>query len=128
MGPTMKMPTHGENPETIIRSVGSSRFSSIQIARAFAALSVLLFHSHFVVASFQHQGSISFFSAYGSFGVDLFFVVSEFIIAHIAGDGQLGIGREYFVKRFFRIYPLYWMFLNSCSLSAFRRGLQYQRQ
>lgn len=85
------------------------RMASIQIARAIAALSVVLYHSHLAVAAYPSPANLPFFAAYGSFGVDLFFVVSGFIIAHISRNG-LDLA-PYLIKRFFRIYPIYWLFL-----------------
>ena len=102
-------------------SVNDSRdkLASIQIARAIAALSVLLFHSHFAVAAYEARVEIPFFTKHGSFGVDLFFVVSGFIIAHIAGGRSPDL-KPYLIRRFFRIYPIYWMFLIFAVIMYFR--------
>jgi len=85
------------------------RFESIQILRAIAALSVVLYHSWLVIGwypdEFKYQ--IPFVYKYGYLGVDLFFIISGFIIAHVL-SGK-GISAQKFLwKRFFRIYPLYW--------------------
>jgi len=52
----------------------------------------------------------------GWIGVDLFFVLSGFLVTHHLlkrSDGELTIGkiRDYLVKRFFRIVPAYYVFL-----------------
>jgi peptidoglycan/LPS O-acetylase OafA/YrhL len=94
---------------------------SIQIARAVAALSVVLFHSHFAVAAFETKTAIPFFTAHGSFGVDLFFAISGFIIAHISRDGRFVLG-SYLLKRFFRIYPIYWAFVTLSMVAYFKYG------
>ncbi len=94
-----------------------ARLDSIQVLRAIAALAVVLFHSHYAVDIFGKQNvwEIPFISKWGYLGVDLFFAISGFIIAHIT------IGREFSLKafvtrRFFRIYPVYIFF---CLLSYF---------
>jgi peptidoglycan/LPS O-acetylase OafA/YrhL len=89
----------------------SHRFLSIQVVRAIAALSVVLFHSHFAVAAFEkdHLVTIPFVYQWGYLGVDLFFVVSGFIIAHITSRQDFR-PIPFLVRRFFRIYPLYWVF------------------
>lgn len=102
------------------------RLESIQILRAIAALAVVLFHSHFVVASFpaEYKFQLPFIGSYGYFGVDLFFVISGFIIAHITSGKPFSLF-EFSARRFFRIYPIYWAF---CLLSFYlytNRGLYF---
>jgi len=79
--------------------------------RAFAIVYVLLFHYKF----FGHPAWEVPIGVFGWTGVDLFFVLSGFLIA-----GQLFAGvakgkpiaaREFFVKRFFRIIPPYFLVL-----------------
>jgi exopolysaccharide production protein ExoZ len=93
------------------------RFASIQIVRAVAALSVVLFHSHFVVASYPKDQivKIPFIYEWGYLGVDLFFVVSGFIIAHIGNRDGFSI-TPFLARRFFRIYPIYWIY---CALAVY---------
>jgi len=90
-----------------------SRYNFIVWCRAIAVLSVLWFH---LVQSFCSQNSIAFLPDMfarqylldplhldaGQFGVTLFFVVSGFIITHVAFRETIA---EFAVKRFFRIYP-----------------------
>jgi len=65
---------------------------NIQFLRALAALSVAYFHTDF--------GGIRF----GSFGVDVFFVISGFIMAQICQTDS----SHFFLRRLVRIVPLYW--------------------
>src|ERR1700730_5914930 len=65
---------------------------NIQSLRALAALSVAYFHTDF--------GGIRF----GSFGVDVFFVISGFIMAQICQTDS----SHFFLRRLVRIVPLYW--------------------
>ena len=76
--------------------------------RAFAVASVCLFHYGI---SFSHPGWLSRFSGFGWTGVDLFFVLSGYLIASqlfskIAAGKQISI-YTFFIKRFFRIIPAY---------------------
>ena len=66
-------------------------FYNIQGIRTFAALSVVVFHLPF-------NGSI------GSYGVDLFFIISGFLMSFIAHNDP----RRFLIKRIIRIVPLYW--------------------
>ncbi|HEX9432895.1 MAG TPA: acyltransferase [Burkholderiales bacterium] len=63
---------------------------SVQALRALAALCVVVYHVDFV--------------ARGAFGVDIFFVISGFIICHVTAADHDGFLR----KRLIRIVPLYW--------------------
>lgn len=68
---------------------------SIQILRAIAALSVVYVHC-------TTAGDYKFPSA-GSFGVDIFFVISGFIIAYMVSRNT----EDFLIKRIIRIWPLY---------------------
>jgi len=66
------------------------RLDSVQLLRAVAAVAVVLFH-------------IPLFGN-GAWGVDLFFVISGFIMCYVTEDS----GRRFLTKRIIRIVPLYW--------------------
>jgi peptidoglycan/LPS O-acetylase OafA/YrhL len=73
--------------------------------RAFAILYVILFHYQF----FGHPAWVKTIAGFGWSGVDLFFVLSGFLIsgqlfATIAKGKQISLS-EFFIKRFFRIIP-----------------------
>ncbi|GAB6391514.1 MAG: acyltransferase [Treponematales bacterium] len=68
---------------------------SIQFLRAIAALSVVYVHC-------TTAGDYPFPSA-GAFGVDIFFVISGFIMAYITA----GNTNQFLIKRLIRIWPLY---------------------
>lgn len=80
--------------------------------RAFAISYVILFHYG---AIFPHPEWTRTWGRFGWSGVDLFFVLSGFLIAsqlfrEIAASGRISL-RTFFVKRFFRIMPAYWLVL-----------------
>jgi exopolysaccharide production protein ExoZ len=77
-------------------------FDSLQILRALAAVSVVYYH-------------VSIQPVFGSFGVDIFFVLSGFIMAMVVDKGQTL--RDFVASRLIRILPLYWI-LTTCLLAV----------
>jgi exopolysaccharide production protein ExoZ len=72
---------------------------SIQYLRALAALSVVFYH-----ATQWASAPVDI----GSAGVDVFFVISGFIMWRTTSDGKTGPGR-FLLKRAIRVAPLYWL-------------------
>jgi peptidoglycan/LPS O-acetylase OafA/YrhL len=92
-------------------------FPSVDILRGFAAISVLVYHviEHFKWITFPKSGLLFWFRI-GGMGVDLFFVISGFVIglsAFSAIDklGESGFRSVFSKRRFFRIAPLYYLTL-----------------
>ena len=75
-----------------------ARLDSLQVLRAVAALAVVVFHCHWVPLA--------------SFGVELFFVLSGFVICHAAAHDP----HHFLAKRIARVVPLYW--LATCGVFA----------
>jgi peptidoglycan/LPS O-acetylase OafA/YrhL len=67
---------------------------NLQVLRALAALLVVFFHCDFLNLKI------------GQFGVDIFFVISGFIISFILNKKQ----ENFLVKRFIRVVPMYYLF------------------
>ena len=76
--------------------------TSIQALRGIAAVAVLVAHG-LEHGDIESRGIL--FT--GRFGVEVFFVISGFVIMLAAGDGRFDLGRFAF-RRFFRVAPLYW--------------------
>jgi exopolysaccharide production protein ExoZ len=76
---------------------------SIQILRALAAW-LVVFH-HFSEEVRSRFGE--FFGQQGNFGVDIFFVISGFIMHHVAST-KAQDARAFVVNRLFRVVPAYW--------------------
>jgi peptidoglycan/LPS O-acetylase OafA/YrhL len=78
--------------------------------RGLAVLLVLLAHS---AIAFTRVPSLKWIDGYGSLGVQLFFVLSGFLITGILLDskGTPYFFRNFFVRRGLRIYPLYYALL-----------------
>ncbi len=72
--------------------VSSKSVANIQALRAVAATLVIFQHIHIVTL--------------GSFGVDIFFVISGFVIAYVSVSER---PETFVLKRIFRVVPLYWL-------------------
>ena len=70
---------------------------SVQYLRAVAALSVVLFHQ-----------TIPLFVVYGYHGVDVFFILSGFIMICLTQDRVVS-SKDFLFQRAARIIPLYWL-------------------
>lgn len=81
--------------------------ASIQGLRALAASMVLAFHAC-AIADAQGVYAISYSNA-GAAGVDIFFVISGFIIAYITRRGPVS-ARDFLARRLIRIAPAYWVY------------------
>ncbi|MGE7120734.1 acyltransferase family protein [Peribacillus sp. NPDC046944] len=79
-------------------------FTSLQLLRGIAAVLVVFYHGT------DYQGFLSIFQ-FGYSGVDLFFVLSGFIIfyKHYSDFGKKDKLIPYIQKRLLRIYPLYFV-------------------
>jgi len=89
---------------------GSRALTSIQILRAVAALGVLFHHTAHEVAA-KTGVTVPFGElVVGAGGVDLFFVISGFVMVYASERlfAQPGATRVFFLRRLARIVPLYW--------------------
>ena len=80
-----------------------SELRTIQAARAIAANLVVFSHLFFVEAKYTASSVLPGFTLYGIAGVDLFFVVSGFIMVAVAGRDRGAI--EFLWRRATRILP-----------------------
>jgi peptidoglycan/LPS O-acetylase OafA/YrhL len=74
----------------------TGKLNNIQGLRAYAALSVLYFHSGYLVPHLN---------PFGFYGVDVFFVISGFIMTGICDLRP----QRFFIRRLIRIVPTYWI-------------------
>ena len=88
-----------------------NRLHNVQSLRAIAALLVVL--SHLPSMEIKHGGDkiLPEFFRFGISGVDLFFVISGFIMVYVTWKSERSSRRslEFLYARFTRIYPIYWM-------------------
>jgi len=81
---------------------------NIQILRGFAAINVVLFHIILTALTYNQTANLLLLLGnFGSSGVDIFFVISGFIITYAQSVNKKKIS-EFLVLRFIRIVPLYW--------------------
>ncbi len=91
--------------------VARSRVSEIDLLRFFAAFSVLLYHYTFRGYAADDMSIMPYpllapISKYGYLGVDLFFLISGFVILMTASSGSL---KRFTISRIVRLYPAFWV-------------------
>lgn len=95
--------------------------NSIQFLRGFAALAVVVHHTGgYVKRYFEPTLLFEDKFSIGFAGVDLFFVISGFII-HFTSKNYLNNPsklKEYLKKRFIRVYPIYWIITTILFISS----------
>lgn len=80
---------------------------SVQILRGVAALLVVLFHYSHYLKSVAPGADIGFQMFGGGYvGVDIFFIVSGFIIVHSTEQRHNARPLDFLIRRFFRVVPL----------------------
>lgn len=99
------------------QSTPPSYFETVDVLRGFAALSVVVYHviEHFDWKGFPSAGPLLWFRA-GWMGVDLFFVISGFVIglsafSEIDRSGSWHFQGDFFSRRVARIVPLHYLTL-----------------
>ncbi len=96
------MPNSSADPQ-------DGRLGNLQALRAVAALAVVLFH---VLETSVHQQRpvqlMALLSGWGAWGVDLFFVLSGFVMVYTQQRRPRDAGR-FLADRLWRIVPLYWL-------------------
>jgi peptidoglycan/LPS O-acetylase OafA/YrhL len=83
--------------ENFMHNKTTGNIISIQLLRAIAALSITYLHC-------TTAGNYKLFST-GAFGVDIFFIISGFIIAYMVSKNT----ENFLIKRIIRIVPLYFL-------------------
>jgi exopolysaccharide production protein ExoZ len=100
----------------------------IQILRGIAATLVVLHHSLEESLAVSPHIVPNWLITFGASGVDIFFVISGFIIYSVTYGRELQ-SREpatvFLLKRFIRIFPLYWVCLFA-TLALWRSGFFYR--
>lgn len=105
----------------LYRQIMKSKIESIQILRGLAALSVVMFHYRFYLVPDGADRTIpDQLFGWGAIGVDLFFVISGFIMVYVTSDKNHGAKTsiDFIINRLTRILPTYYVLL----LFAFLTG------
>jgi exopolysaccharide production protein ExoZ len=96
----------------------SPKLVAVQQLRALAALSVVMFHTLGTAQGYGLQSGLLLpLLGWGSQGVDLFFVVSGFIMVFIQ-NRHAATPAQFFLNRVRRIAPLYWV-LTLCFVALY---------
>ena len=95
------------------RQIDTSRLGMVQALRAIAALTVVFGHAQTEALSLvaaKAGGLSTFLVDKTGAGVDLFFVISGFVMVHASQRlfGEAGAAKTFLLRRLFRIVPLYW--------------------
>jgi|AGFS01.1.fsa_nt_gi Predicted acyltransferases len=91
-----------------------NKLGSLQILRGLAALSVVLFHYRFYMVPDKADMTLpNKLFGWGAIGVDLFFVISGFIMVYITYYKPAGFKswKEFAISRLTRILPTYYILL-----------------
>jgi len=93
------------------RTGGAHVLLSIQALRGFAVLGVILLHIQLYFAGKLQRGDLLPQFSIGAAGIDLFFVISGFVMVYATERlfGQPGGRRIFFQRRIARIVPMYWV-------------------
>ena len=116
----MSLPmTPHDSPKEIRVAARSCRYDSLDVWRGIACLSVVAYHASFLATSpaspsVSNPFALAIYIAQRLWiGVPMFFVISGYCISATAESTRYGnqsVGK-YFLRRFRRIYPPFWMFL-----------------
>lgn len=82
------------------------RFQELDALRGIAALAVVVFHFTGYVVKWGHFGDFPFYFTLGERGVQLFFMVSGFVIYFTLEKSRTLA--DFVFSRFTRLYPTYW--------------------
>ncbi len=92
----------------------SGRVDSLQVLRFLAAFLVLCGHAQqaLVARAPQVAGSFGFIPLDWGLGVDVFFLISGFVMYYMMQNrfGQPGVASDFLRRRIIRVVPLYWLF------------------
>jgi peptidoglycan/LPS O-acetylase OafA/YrhL len=104
----------------------SARIGELDALRGLAAIAVMIFHYTALYAKdVGHLNPPPFQLAAGNYGVQLFFVISGFVIFMTLERTRSAA--DFVVSRFTRLYPTYWAALALSALFIYTIGLPSQR-
>ncbi len=91
----------------------------LEALRGIAAILVVLTHARYFMFNTSNWEKAEEFLRPGAMGVDLFFIISGFIMAYSTknSDGSLAYAKTFAIKRFSRIWPVYAV-ITLCSILA----------
>ena len=98
----------------------------IQLLRGVAALLVVLTHARYALLNTDNFPMAQQLFMPGAMGVDLFFIISGFIMCHstAGSDGSFGYVARFAIKRFARVWPVY-LVATLLSVFGINGGIDY---
>ncbi|QGL81529.1 acyltransferase [Stenotrophomonas maltophilia] len=103
----------GSNGEKMSQHASPHRFLSLQVLRGVAALAVVVFHLRGVEIKYlPGEGILDGVGRYADAGVDLFFVLSGFVMTTLTAgrEGGIAAAGTFLIRRAWRVLPPYWIF------------------
>lgn len=94
-----------------MKKIQESRLPELDALRGLAALSVIYYHYTYIFRpklNYNFSPRLDF--SFGHFGVELFFMISGFVI--LMSLKRIKTVKEFIYKRFLRLYPTYWFCLS----------------
>jgi peptidoglycan/LPS O-acetylase OafA/YrhL len=107
-------------PDAVAPPPGNPRFPLVDGVRAFAALTVIVFHVGLIIGALG-GGGWHHWLAFLTFGPQMFFMFSGFLLyrpflaARVRGTPRPSFG-GYFRNRALRVIPAYWVFLTAFAI------------
>ncbi|WP_291329199.1 acyltransferase [Desulfovibrio sp. UCD-KL4C] len=104
-----------------------NKLNSLQILRAIAAILVCFSHVHFSTKVYSAHfnmpsyESLAKFESFFRSGVDIFFIISGFVMAYVVTDKKINLKfcKNFACKRILRIYPMYWIVLSAYAIYSY---------
>lgn len=95
-----------------MKNIHKNNLTNIQMLRAFAAINVVILHifANASIYGFSKFNTTALWQNWGKCGVDIFFVISGFIMVYTQYHKQYSPAR-FFLNRAIRILPVYWVLL-----------------
>ena len=96
----------------------TQRLSSVQQLRGYAAMAVVVMHARLMAADVAMRAGnpapVDVLSLFGAWGVDLFFVISGFVMTQVVANARANASFEagaggFLLRRIGRVVPLYWI-------------------
>ena len=122
----------GKRQSGIAGCMKGTRHESIQILRGIAALLIVAHHAICMTNSASggivglFLPSIPALPSFGAVGVDLFFVISGFVMAHSIGEaGRTRVVSTFLLQRAIRILPMFWLLSGVYILARWSAGISY---
>ena len=101
---------------------GANKLIPLQVLRGFAAMLIVIFHIIHDVNGLYFKDQESAFGdpTYLIYGIDLFFVISGFIMVYTAyGQSGFTAAKGFILRRAIRVVPIYWFFTALLAIALF---------